>query len=101
MLGLSLKDYQLVTHAPPAPAAPHSFALAWGNYIKQVFKQGFMYRFPIDPAVVFYVSENKTLAGRGDRAYGGDVTSRQLVVSFFEEIEGGLVRRVLREGASL
>ena len=45
-------------------------------------KKGFMYRLSINPAVAFYVSENKTLAGREDRAYewggnrqtyGGDI----------------------------
>ena len=60
-----------------------------------------MYRHSTNPAATFYVSENKTLAGREDRAYEGEATGRQLVVSFFEEIEGGLVRRVLREGTSL
>ena len=60
-----------------------------------------MYRLSINPALVFYVSENKTLAGREDRAYEGEATGRKLVVSFFEDLEGGLVRRVLREGTSL
>ena len=35
-LGLSTNDYNLVVHTLVAPAAPHSFALAWRNYIKQV-----------------------------------------------------------------
>ena len=69
--------------------------MSWRNYIKQIFNEGFVYRLSINPAVAFYVSENKTLAGREDRGYEGEATGRKLVVSFFEEIEGGLVCRVL------
>jgi hypothetical protein len=105
-LGLSAADYQLLAQGPlalAAPAGPHvpPFALAWRNYIKQVLKRGYMYRLSINPAVVVYVSENKTLAGREDRAYEGEATGRKLVVSFFEDLEGGLVRRVDRTGTSL
>ena len=100
-LGLSTDDYNLVVHAPAAPAAPHSFSSAWRNYIKQVFTKGFMYRLSINPAVTFYVSENKTLAGREDRGYAGEATGRKLVVSFFETLHGALVRRVHRSGDSL
>ena len=39
-LGLSTNDYNLVVHAPAAPAAPHSFSSAWRNYIKQVLRRG-------------------------------------------------------------
>ena len=53
------------------------------------------------PAVTVYNSENKTLAGREDRGYEGEATGRKLMVSFFETIPGGMVRRIVRDGASL
>ena len=55
----------------------------------------------MNPAVTIYISDNKTLAGREDRGYEGEATGRKLVVSFFETIPGGLVRRVLRDGTAL
>ena len=53
------------------------------------------------PAATIYISENKTLAGREDRGYEGEATGRKLMVSFFETIPGGMVRRIIRDGASL
>ena len=75
--------------------------VAWRSYIKQVFKKGFFFRLTPFPAVLFYVSENKTLAGREDRGYEGEATGRKLMVSFFETIPGGMVRRIIRDGTSL
>ena len=60
-----------------------------------------MFRLTPFPAVTFYVSENKTLAGREDRGYEGGATGRKLVVSFFETIPGGMVRRIIRDGTPL
>ena len=57
----------LVDFAPEVPDAhAHGspFELAWRNYIKSVFQKGFMYRLSLNPAVVLYVAENKTLAGK-------------------------------------
>ena len=75
--------------------------VAWRNYIKQVFKKGFVFRLSMFPAVTIYMSENKTLAGREDRGYEGEATGRKLMVSFFETIPGGMVRRIIRDGTSL
>ena len=49
-LGLSPNDFELLAQAPPlAPGvvAP-AFAVAWRNYIKQLFKTGFMFRLSVN-----------------------------------------------------
>ena len=79
----------------PAPGGP--FALAWRNYIKSVFQRGSMYRLSCKPSVVLYIAENKTLAGREDRSYEGEALGRKMAVVFFEDLGGGLVRRVDRD----
>ena len=86
--------------APPAPAPPGGpFALAWRNYIKSVFKKGFMYKVSCKPAATLYVAENKTLAGKEDRVYEGEALGRKMAIVFFEDAPGpgSLVRRVNRE----
>ena len=102
-LGLSPSDYELLSRAPPlAPGVVGSaFAVAWRNYIKQLFKKGFMFRLSVNLEVTIYISENKTLAGREDRGYEGEATGRKLVVSFFETLPDGRVRRTIRGGTSL
>ena len=50
--------------------------------MKTVFKKGFMYKLSCGPSV-FYVSENKSLAGKEDRHYEGEALGRKLVVTFF------------------
>ena len=55
-----------------------------------------MYRVSLKPSVVLYVAENKTLAGKEDRAYEGEALGRSLALVFFEDCDGGLVRRVDR-----
>ena len=55
-----------------------------------------MYRVSLKPSVVLYVAENKTLAGKEDRAYEGEALGRRLALVFFEDCDGGLVRRVDR-----
>ena len=58
--------------APAAPAAPGGpFAAAWRNYIKSVFKKGFMYKLSCKPSAILYIADNKTLAGKEDRTYEG------------------------------
>ena len=102
-LGLSSSDFDLLAQGPPlapGPGAP-AFVVAWRNYIKQLFKKGFMFRLSVNLEVTIYVSENKTLAGREDRGYEGEATGRKLVVSFFETLPDGLVRRTIRGGTSL
>ena len=55
-----------------------------------------MYRVSLKPSVVLYVAENKTLAGKEDRAYEDEALGRKLALVFFEDCDGGLVRRVDR-----
>ena len=85
----------------PAGPAPHAvcgpFVGAWRNYIKTVFKKGFMYKLSCRPSVHFYVAENKTLAGKDEKADDGEALGRKLAVVFFEEGLGGLFRRVNQE----
>ena len=42
-----------------------------------------MYRVSCNPSVVLYVVENKTLAGKEDRAYEGEAMGRKMVLVFF------------------
>ena len=55
-----------------------------------------MYRVSCKPSVVIYVAENKTLAGKEDRAYEGEAMGRKLALVFFEDADAGMVRRVDR-----
>ena len=73
--------------------------MAWRNYIKSVFKKGFMYTLSCKPASILYIAENKTLPGQEDRTYEGEALGRKLAVVFFEKIPGpgGLAQRVNRE----
>ena len=68
--------------------------MAWRNYMKSVFQKGFMYRVSCNPSVVLYVAENKTLAGKEDRAYEGEAMGRKMALVFFEDADAGMVRRV-------
>ena len=84
---LASADRNLLVEDVPAGPAPHAvggpFVAAWRNYIKTVFKKGFMYKLSCRPSVHFYVAENKTLAGKEDRAYDGEALGRKLAVVFF------------------
>ena len=81
---LSAFDRDLVAGDAVAPVVPAPvggpFALAWRNYMKSVFQKGFMYRVSCNPSVVLYVAENKTLAGKEDRAHEGEAMGRNLVL---------------------
>ena len=68
--------------------------------MKSVLHKGFMYQISEKPDTYIYVSENKTLAGKEDKALVGEATGRKLVVSFFELLDG-LAHRVDREGCTL
>ena len=84
----------------PAPAVPGGpFALAWRNYIKSMFKRGYAYRLSCKPDAPLYIAENKTLAGKEDKAYEGEALGRKLAVVFYEHLPGpgGLVQRVHKE----
>ena len=102
---LSAAHRDLVADDPRGPPAPAPvggpFAAAWRNYMKPVFQKGFMYRLSCKPSVALYIAENKTLAGREDRTYDGEALGRKLAVVFFEDTEGGLVRRVKRESLAM
>ena len=103
---LRVQDRDLVAEEPGAPPAPAPapggpFAVAWRNYVKSILKKSFMYKFSCRPSVILYVAENKTLAGKEDRAYEGEAMGRKLAVVFFENAEGGLVQRVDREGLGM
>jgi len=96
--GHVLGDEALV--APAAPVGPGGlFAVAWRNYIRAVFKKGYMYKVSCKPSVILYIAENKTLAGKEDRSYEGEALGRKMAVVFFEDMPGpgNLVRRMQRE----
>ena len=66
-LGLTASDFNLLTQAPPlAPGvvAP-AVVVAWRNYIKQVFNQGFMFRLSMFPAATIYISEKQDPGRQG------------------------------------
>ena len=64
--------------------------------MKSVFQKGFMYRVSCNPSVVLYIAENKTLAGKEDRAYEGEAMGRKMALVFFQDGNAGMVRRVDR-----
>ena len=86
-LGLSPEAGRLLMADPRYHVAPHAvagrpFAEAWRNYIKSVLQKGFMYKISQAPDSLIFVSENKTLAGREDRASDGEASGRKMVVAF-------------------
>ena len=100
---LAVQDGTLLVDFDPAHGHDHGspFVLAWRNYMRLVFQKGFMYRLSLNPAVVLYVAENKTLAGKEDRTYEGEAQGRKLAVVFFEDMGDNLVRRVNRQGLGM
>ena len=103
---LAAADRDLVADDAGGPAAAPlpmggPFAVAWRNYMKSIFKKGFMYRLSCKPSVTLYIAENKTLAGKEDRMYEGEALGRKMAIVFFEEADGGLVRRVNRESLAM
>ena len=69
--------------------------------MRSVLRKGFMYRISQKPETLIYVSENKSLAGKEDKAIEGEASGRKLVVTFFEDGDDGLAHRVDREGCAL
>ena len=65
--------------------------------MKSVFKKGYWYA--LGTSLLFYVSENKSLAGKEDRNYDGEAFGRKLAVTFFERAAANLVQPVDRGGA--
>ena len=86
--------------APAAPPAP-AFVAAWRNYVRSVFRPGWMYRIRSCPRQLLYVMENKTLAGKEGRGQEGEAQGRKLAVVFFEPLHGDLVRRVHRDTSGM
>ena len=97
-LGLSAADHRLLNEPAHHHVAPHvhgsPFAVAWRNYLKSVFKRGFWYKLSSWPSVFFYVSENKTLAGKEDKNNEGEAYGRKMALAFFEAAGGDIVQRV-------
>ena len=104
-LGLSARESSLIAEDAAAPVVPAGeggpFAAAWRNYMKTVLKRGFMYSLSSSPCTIFYIAENKTLAGKEDKGYQGEALGRKLAVSFFEKVGENLVQRVDRESMRL
>ena len=69
--------------------------------MRSVLQKGFMFRISQRPETLVYVSENKSLAGKEDKATDGEASGRKLVVTFFEDGDDGLAHRVDREGCTL
>ncbi len=99
-MGLSSDMHRLLHepgNAPPVNVPSVPFVGAWRNYIKNLFVRGSWYKLSSSSSVIFYVSENKTLAGREDRHNAGGTSGRKLALTFFEDAGQGQVRRVDRE----
>ena len=69
--------------------------------MKTVFQKNFMYRLSCRPSCVVYIAEHKTLAGKEDRTYEGEAMGRKMAVVFFEDLDGGLVKRVNSESSGM
>ena len=59
--------------------------------MRSVLKKGFMYKLSSRPSAVFYIAENKALAGKEDRTYMGMGPGRKLA-SVLVEGSGGRPR---------
>ena len=69
--------------------------------MRQVLQRGHWYFFQEKREALFYVLENKVLAGRAERA-AGEAVGRKLTVAFFERLGNeGLVRPVDRSSQAL
>ena len=105
-LGLSQNESHLIAADPRGHVPPHAitgslFTTAWRNSVRSVLQKGFMFRISQRPETLVYVSENKSLAGKEDKATDGEASGRKLVVTFFEDGDDGLAHRVDREGSAL
>ena len=109
-LGLGPDDHHLVAEVEPrAVRAPRvlgagPFVSAWRNYLKNLLKPTCFYAFEAKPDILFYILENKTLAGREDRSEEGhpEAPGRKVALCFFERAElPGHVRRAVRGSSAL
>ena len=95
-----LLEEEVVAAAPVVPVGG-LFAAAWRNYIKSVFKKGFMFTVAVDPETLIYVAENKTLAGQEVRGRDDEASGRPLVLAFFRRNTRGFAEQRVGEGESL
>ena len=110
-LGLGPDDHHLVADVEPrAVRAPRvlgsgPFVSAWRNYLKTLLKPTCFYAFEAKPDVLFYILENKTLAGREGRSEEGhqEAPGRKVTLCFFERVAElpGHVRRAVRGSSAL
>lgn len=110
-LGLAPEDHHLLADAEPrALRAPRvlgagPFVGAWRNYLKNLLRPTFFFAFEAKPAVLFYVLENKTLAGREGRSEEDhqEAPGRKLTLVFFERAAElpGHARRVDRGSSAM
>ena len=92
-LGLAPEDHHLIADAEPrALRAPRvlgsgPFVVAWRNYLKTLLRPTFFYAFEAKPDILFYILENKTLAGREERIEEGhqEAPGRKVTLCFFEK----------------
>lgn len=100
-LNLRSEDHHLLQEAADIapPASSGQYLATWRNYLRNLVRPGFFYFFETKRSIVFYVSENKTLAGREGRGED-EAVGRPLVVTFFEKVPDteSLFRRVDRTG---
>ena len=60
-----------------------------------------MYTLSSRPSAIFFIAENKTLAGQEVKNYSGEALGRKLAVAFFEKVGEDLVQRVDRASTAL
>ena len=107
-LGLSPEEHRLLNEEDPLAArAPvpfgSDFARAWRNYLKNLLRPTYFFAFEAKPAILFYILENKTLAGREDRPEDHpEAPGRKVTLVFFERDHlPGHARRVDRGTSSM
>jgi hypothetical protein len=96
-MGLSSEHHRLLHeagNAPPLHVPTGPFVGAWRNYIKTLFVRGLWYKVL---NTLFYINENKTLAGKEEKNNEGEAFGRKLALTFFEDAPRGLVQRVDKE----
>ena len=98
---LGPEDFNLVVqrHSALTENLKDPYALTWRTYCRAVLGRGRFYKVG---SVIFYINENKVLAGREQRGEG-EAVGRNLVITFFEDLPDhpGMVRRIEREGGSM
>lgn len=105
-LNLRAEDHRLLHESAGASRVPQDasggYFVTWRTYCRNILAKGFWYKFSTRPSVVFYISENKTLAGREGRGED-EAVGRPLVLTFFEAAPGteNLFQRVDRSTSGM